>query len=119
MEEIMNAVAFFWLPMLIIALGAWISLSSKDGLKKKSGKLLSVLGLILVCVSPWTVPSSPSSAIGHLIGFIIGPSALLLLGIYLIIFSGNVPVGKLPSSDRKMGLISVLISLIWLSLIHI
>ena len=118
MEEIMNAVAFFWLPMLLIALGAWISLSSKDGLKKKSGKLLSVLGLILVCVSPWTVPSSPSSAIGHLIGFIIGPSALLLLGIYLIIFSGNVPVGKLPSSDRKMGLISVLISLIWFTLMQ-
>tara|TARA_B100000459_G_scaffold63046_1_gene34363 strand:+ start:2064 stop:2861 length:798 start_codon:yes stop_codon:yes gene_type:complete len=118
MEEILNAVVFFWLPLSIIALGAWISLSSKDRLRKNAGKFLSLLGFILVCVSPWTVPSSPSSAIGHLLGFIIGPSALLMLGIYLIIFSGNVPVGRLPSSDRKMGLLSVFISFIWFILMQ-
>lgn len=118
MEEMLNAVVFFWLPMSMIALGAWITLSSKDSFKKNSGKLLLFLGLILVCVSPWTVPSSPSSAIGHLTGFVIGPSVLLILGIYLIIFSGNVPVGRLPSSDRKMGLLSIFISSIWFALMQ-
>ena len=118
MEEILEAVVFFWLPMSMIAFGAWINLSSKDNLTKNFGKIIFILGFIFVCISPWTVPSSPSSAIGHLIGFIIGPSALLVLGIYLIIFSGNVPVGRLPNSDRKMGLISVLISFIWFCLMQ-
>jgi len=118
MEEILEAVVFFWLPMSMMALGTWINLSSKDDLTKNFGKIIFILGLIFVCVSPWTVPSSPSSAIGHLIGFIIGPSALLVLGIYLIIFSGNVPVGRLPGSDRKMGLISVFISFTWFSLMQ-
>jgi len=118
MDEMMNAVVFFWLPLSMIALGAWISLSSKNNFRTIIGRIISVLGFILVCVSPWTVPSSPSSSIGHLIGFIVGPSSLLLIGIYLLIFSGNVPVGKLPSSDRKLGAFCMILGSLWFCLMQ-
>ena len=118
MDDMMNAVAFFWFPLSMIAIGAWLSLSSKGSMKIIIGRLISVLGFLLVCISPWTVPTSPSSSIGHLIGFIVGPSSLLLIGIYLLIFSGNVPVGKLPSSDRKLGTFCMLLGTLWFSLMQ-
>ena len=118
MDAMVEAVVFFWLPLSMIALGAWVSLSSKDNMKTNIGRLISIIGLALVCASPWTVPSSPSSSIGHLIGFILGPSILLLIGIYLLVFSGNVPVGKLPTSDRKLGLFCITLSIVWFCLMQ-
>jgi hypothetical protein len=118
MDDTMNAVAFFWFPLSMMALGAWVSLSSKNNLRTNFGRFISVLGFVLVCVSPWTVPTSPSSSIGHLIGFIVGPSSLLLIGIYLLTFSGNVPVGKLPSSDRKLGAFCLILGSLWFSLMQ-
>ena len=118
MDAMAEAVVFFWLPLFMIALGAWVSLSSKDNMKSNIGKFISIIGLALVCASQWTVPSSPYSSIGHLIGFILGPSILLIIGIYLLVFSGNVPVGKLPTSDRKLGLFCITLSMVWFCLMQ-
>lgn len=118
MDEMTNAIVFFWFPLSLIPLGAWFSLSSKTNLRTNFGRFAAVLGFILVCISPWTVPTSPSSSIGHLLGFIIGPSSLLLIGIYLLIFSGNVPVGKLPSSDRKLGTFCMALGSLWFCLMQ-
>ena len=36
-----------------------------------------------------------SSAVGHLFGFIAGPTILILIGLFKVAYSGNVPVGRL------------------------
>ena len=74
--------------------------------------------LVVVCFSSWTVPNAPSSAASHLIGDIIGPSMLIILGIYLISLSGNVPVGKLSRSDRKIGVFMTGVGFVWLAGMH-
>jgi hypothetical protein len=113
MDAMYIAVLFFWIPMSSIVLGLWVSFSSKQDSKIYFGRILTVISFLLVCISPWTAPLSPSSSIGHLIGFIVGPSILLLTGLYLITFSGNVPVGKLPYSDKRLGFICLFIGTIW------
>lgn len=118
MSEILKALLLFWLPLSMIALGAWVSLSSKGNFRTNFGRITAIIGLLMVCSSPWTVPSSPSSSIGHLIGFIIGPSSLLLIGIYLLIFSGSVPVGKLPTSDRNLGIFCMTLGSVWFCLMQ-
>ena len=43
---------------------------------------------------------------------------LILIGLYLVSFSGNVPVGRLPKSDRKLGVFMTLAGFIWLVGMH-
>lgn len=115
MEEIFQAALLFWLPVALMPLGFWISNASRY---PNIGKLLTIIGLSLVLLSPWTVPSSPSSAVGHLLGFIIGPSILIVYGLFKIAYSGNVPVGRLPRFDKIVGIFLFLIGLTWISLMH-
>ena len=118
MDEVLHALLLFWIPIAMVPLGAWLSMSSHSKSATMNGKFLAFLGVIMICLSPWTVPSSPSSAAGHLLGAIIGPCMLLLLGIYLIAFSGNVPVGKLPRSDRRLGVLMSGAGFVWLAGMH-
>lgn len=118
MDEVFKAFLLFWIPVAMVPLGLWYSMSSSNKSTTTNGRFLAFLGLILICASPWTVPSSPSSAAGHLLGAIIGPCMLVLLGIYLISFSGNVPVGKLPRSDRKLGVFMAGSGFVWLAGMH-
>jgi len=118
MDEMLQALLLFWIPVSMVPLGLWHALSSAHPSSPLRGRLLAFSGVVLICLSPWTVPSSPSSAAGHLLGAIIGPCLLIVLGIYLISFSGNVPVGKLPRSDRKMGVLLTGVGFIWLAGMH-
>ena len=118
MDEMLQALLLFWIPIAMVPLGAWLSMSSNSKSATTNGKFLAFLGVIMICLSPWTVPSSPSSAAGHLLGAIIGPCMLILLGIYLIAFSGNVPVGKLPRSDRRLGVLMSGAGFVWLAGMH-
>ena len=68
--------------------------------------------------SSWTVPSSDSSAGGHLLLSILAPSLLLAYGIHGMIFGGNVPVGRLDPTARWSGFIAVMLSLTIFSLMH-
>jgi hypothetical protein len=113
-----QAALWFWLPAFLVPLGAWISLSSQTSNGSLFGRFLAGVGFVGLVGSPWTVPSSPSSAAGHLLGFIVGPSALLLAGLYLIAFSGNVPVGRLPRSDRRLGVMAFIIGFVWFAGMH-
>lgn len=114
MDEMLQALLLFWIPVSIVPLGLWYSLTSSP----LRGRFLAFLGIVLICLSPWTVPSSPSSAAGHLLGAVIGPCMLIIIGIYLISFSGNVPVGKLPRSDRRIGFLMSGVGFVWLSGMH-
>ena len=118
MDEIIKAAILFWLPVALIPIGIWISQNKSFFSNKKIGLLLSISGLMLALLSPWTVPSSPSSAVGHLLGFIIGPSILICTGLYQIAFSGNVPVGRLSIKERYIGILFFVAGMIWFSLMH-
>ena len=114
----LKAAILLWLPVALIPLGIWYSQSRKLPLKKNLGRFLSLLGLVMILASPWTVPNSPSSALGHLLGFIIGPSILISLGLYKMAYSGNVPVGRLSKNETIIGVIFFFVGIIWLSLMH-
>jgi hypothetical protein len=118
MEPMTQAALWFWLPAALVPFGAWISLSSKTTSTTTFGRAVALLGIVGIVSSPWTVPDSPSSAAGHLLGFLLGPAALLLAGIYLVAFSGNVPVGRLPKSDRRLGVMSFIIGFVWFIGMH-
>jgi hypothetical protein len=118
MDEIVEAAVLFWLPLAFIPLGLWFSQIKPPSLGAKIGALVSLVGVVLVLASPWTVPESPSSAVGHLFGFIAGPTIMILIGLFKVAYSGNVPVGRLPSSDRNFGALLFLLGIIWFSLMH-
>lgn len=118
MDEMLLAFLLFWLPVAVVPLGGWIYLSSSDERSKSYGRLLAFIGLVLVCISPWTVPSSPSTAAGHLLGAIIGPAMLIVIGIYLVSFSGHVPVGRLSRGDRRLGVVMLIFGIAWFAGMH-
>ena len=113
MDEIVEAAVLFWLPLAFIPLGLWFSQIKPPSLGAKIGTLVSLVGVVLVLASPWTVPESPSSAVGHLFGFIAGPTIMILIGLFKVAYSGNVPVGRLPSSDRNFDALLFLLGKIW------
>ena len=118
MDEMVQAALLFWIPALALVVGTGTALSSRSQSIKLLSKIIALTGFVFVLLSPMTVPESPSSAAGHLLGSIIGPCALLITGIYLLAFSGNVEVGKLSSTDRKIGSASTFFGLIWLEGMH-
>ena len=101
--------------VVLIPVGIWLTISGKT---KSLGKVIALIGLILVMVSSWTVPDSDSSAGGHLILTIVAPSLLLAYGIHGMVFGGNVPVGRLDSSARWSGTIAVFVSIGIFCLMH-
>ncbi len=115
MDSMLEAAIWFWIPLCTIPLGMWLSIS---GISKKPGLILSLIGFFLVLISAWTVPSSDSSAAGHLLLSILAPSLLLAYGIHGMVFGGNVPVGKLDSTARWSGTLAVAISIIIFCLMH-
>ena len=118
MDDMLQAALLFWLPLALIPVGVWISQSKKSTNSKTNGTILLIIGLFLVLASPWTVPQSPSSAVGHLFGFIVGPSILVLFGLYMVAYSGNVPVGRLSTGDKYLGLLFFFIGMVWFSIMH-
>jgi len=118
MDEMLEAALLFWLPLALVPFGLWFSQIKSPTLSQKLGTFVSLTGLVLVLASPWTVPKSPSSAVGHLFGFIAGPTIMILIGLFKIAYSGNVPVGRLPSSDRNFGSLLFFTGIIWFSLMH-
>ena len=79
MNQMLEAAVWFWIPLCLIPLGMWFLVSGKA---KNLGKAISILGLLLVLASSWTVPSSDSTAAGHLILSIIAPTLLLAYGVH-------------------------------------
>ena len=115
MDWFQDATFWFWLPLCLIPLGGGIYVSGKN---RPFGIILSLIGLVLVMVSPWTVPESDSSAGGHLLLTILGPSLLLIYGIYGMIFGGNVPVGRLDETARWSGFVAMFVSLGIFAMMH-
>lgn len=115
MNPMLEAALWFWIPLCFIPVGVWLSVSGRARL---AGKIISILGLILVMISSWTVPESDSTAGGHLILTILAPTLLMAYGIHGMIFGGNVPVGRLDPSARWSGMVAVFVSIAIFCLMH-
>ena len=118
MEEPSLALFFFWLPGVAIVAGLILALLSKTASVRRVAAMLTGASFLLVLSTPWTVPSSPSSAFGHFVGSVLGPCVLLGVGLHNIGFSGNVPVGRLSNNDRKAGIVMLVLGGAWLLAMH-
>jgi len=118
MEEATQAFVFFWLASLFVVLGAMLAFFSKVHWQRRLGGALFGSGLLSLMLTPWTLPFSPSSAFGHLLGSLVGPAVLLGVGLYQIAFSGHVPVGRLSRTDRTVGIVMVVVGVLWLEAMH-
>jgi hypothetical protein len=119
MEELFKAALLFWLPLMLVPTGAVFALSRKEGSRPIVGWAVALISSLMVMSSWLTVPESDSSAGGHLILAIIGPTILMALGCFLAIFSGRIPVQRLPVYAGPVGFISVLLGLAWLLMMHL
>ncbi|MCH2435983.1 MAG: hypothetical protein MK197_06820 [Candidatus Poseidoniaceae archaeon] len=115
MDSMLEAAIWFWIPLCLVPVGMWFSVSGKA---KTAGKLIPGIGFVLVMISSWTVPSSDSTAGGHLLLSIVAPSLLLAYGVHGMSFGGNVPGGRLDSSARWRGSLAICISLLIFCLMH-
>tara|TARA_B100001540_G_scaffold317267_1_gene349740 strand:+ start:2652 stop:3437 length:786 start_codon:yes stop_codon:yes gene_type:complete len=115
MGAMLEAAIWFWLPLILVPIGLGITISGKN---KIIGKVIAAIGLILVMISAWTVPSSDSSAAGHLLLSILGPSILMGYGLYGVVFGGHVPVARLDKSARWSGILAVISSLVIFCIMH-
>ncbi len=118
MEESFQAFLLFWLAGLAIIVGLMLGFFSKHGTTRRFGMVFMALGTLSILATPWTLTFSPSSAFGHFLGSILGPSVLLGVGLYNIAFSGHVPVGRLSEGDRRAGFAMVLIAMLWFEGMH-
>ena len=118
MEELSLALFFFWLPGVVIVAGLILALLSKTASIRRVAAVVTGASLLLVLSTPWTVPSSPSSAFGHFVGSVLGPCVLLAVGLHNVGFSGNVPVGRLSNNDRNAGIVMLTIGGGWLLAMH-
>jgi hypothetical protein len=118
MEEAMQAFVFFWLAGLLLVLGTLLAFFSKQKAPRQVGFAAALVGLLSLLATPWTLSFSPSSAFGHLLGSVLGPSVLLAVGFYLIAFSGHVPVGRLSKQDRMLGVAMVVAGVVWFEAMH-
>jgi hypothetical protein len=115
MDSTLGAALLFWLPLLMVALGAWISSSMNNS---TIGRSISFIGLAMVMISPWTIPSSDSTAVGQLLLNLLIPVIIMCWGLYGMVFGGHVPVQRLPPSSRWIGLAICITAITGLALMH-
>ena len=118
MEEFLQAALLFWLPLICLPFGTVLALSRKEGRRPVIAWAVVSLAFMMVILSWLTVPASDSSAGGHLLLSIIGPTILMGLGCFMIIFTGKIPVRRLPEQARPVGLISLILGISWLVMMH-
>lgn len=115
MDSMLGAALLFWLPLLMIAFGVWMSSSLT---KTVIGRSISFIGLAMVMISPWTTPSSDSTAVGQLLLNLLIPVIIMCWGLYGMVFGGHVPVQRLPRSSRWLGLGGCITAITCLGLMH-
>jgi hypothetical protein len=118
MEEATQALVFFWFAGFLFLVGSLLAFFSKGNAQRKVGMVFVGLGFLSLVTTPWTASSSPSSTFGHLLGSILGPTVLLGVGFYQIAFSGHVPVGRLSSTERRVGVVMVVVGVVWFEAMH-
>ncbi len=108
-----GALDLFWFPMFICILGLILSITRNYEKIKTLGVFLTIIGIIFISISPYTLPSSPSSAFGQLISLLIGPLALMIIA---IIFSYRYELNNFGENVKSF---LIIIAILWILLIWI
>ncbi len=108
-----GALDLFWFPISIFIFGVLLIMTRNPPKIQTLGIVLTSIGIIFVAISPFTLPTSPSSAFGQLIFFLVGPYVLLIMAIMI---SNNKITKKFNDPLRTTLIIA---SLSWLILILI
>ena len=110
MEQALTAALLLWLPAVLTVFGSF-NLLGRGG---RMWKVLTPLSLLLVAIAPWTVPDSSSVQAVELLWGVAAVGVPLVSGLALLVFSGDVPVGRVPVWGRPAGMVLVGVSLWWI-----
>ncbi|MBA4734779.1 MAG: hypothetical protein H2065_02170 [Candidatus Poseidoniales archaeon] len=104
MENDFEVALLLWAPLGFVFLSLGLQFR-KDSSSQKFGKVLGAIGFVLFGASFLTVPSSPSAASSSLLVNILPSLGLMVIGLYIALFAGEIPVKRFPSRLRPMGLL--------------
>ena len=93
MEPALAAALLLWLPALLAVFGGF-NLVGRGG---TMWRVLTPFSVLLVAVAPLTVPDSTSTQAVELLWGVAIVGLPLLSGLGLLVFSGDVPVGRVPA----------------------
>ncbi len=104
MENDLKVALMLWAPLGMVFLSLGLQFR-KDGSAQKVGKIVGLIGLIVFSVSFITVPYSPSAASSALFVSILPSFLLILIGLYIALFAGDIPVRRFTPGMRPVGLL--------------
>ena len=104
MENEVKVALLLWAPLGLVFLSLGLQFR-KDSSAQRTGKILGIIGLIAFCFAFLTVPSSPSAASSALFVSILPALLLMTIGLYVALFSGQIPVQRFPAKMRPVGLL--------------
>ena len=117
MENELNVALLLWAPLGLVFVSFGLQFR-KDSAAQKFGKLIGGIGILLFSVSFLTVPSSPSAASSALLVSILPSTILMFLGLYIALFSGDVPVRRFSPRLRPLGLLMFVAGFALLEAMH-
>jgi hypothetical protein len=104
MENDFEVALLLWAPLGFVFLSLGLQFR-KDTSSQKFGKVLGAIGILLFGASFLTVPSSPSAASSSLFVGILPSLGLMVIGLYIALFAGEIPVQRFHSKFRPVGLL--------------
>ena len=104
MENELMVALLLWAPLGLIFLSLGLQFR-KDRSVQKIGKILGGMGILFFSISFLTVPSSPSAASSALFVSILPALLLMLVGLYMALFAGDIPVHRFSPGMRPVGLL--------------
>ena len=104
MQDEIRAALLLWIPLAIASLGIAMQFRRQNTLQNL-GKGFLILGGGLYLASFLTVPESPSAASSALIVAILPALLLILTGLFIATFSGDIPVQRFNAKYRPLGLL--------------
>ena len=107
MENDVEVALLLWAPLGLVFLSLGLQFR-KDQSAQKMGKILGLIGLVAFAISFMTVPSSPSAASSALFVSILPSLILMIVGLYIALFSGDIPVRRFSAKIRPLGLLMFL-----------
>ena len=108
MENNVEVALLLWAPLGLVFLSLGLQFR-KDQSAQKMGKILGLIGLVVFAISFMTVPSSPSAASSALFVSILPSLMLMIVGLYIALFSGDIPVRRFSKNIRPLGLLMFLL----------
>lgn len=117
MENELKVALLLWAPLGLLFLSFGLQFRKDPGVQNV-GKAIGGVGILLFSTSFLTVPSSPSAASSALLVSILPSTILMFLGLYIALFSGDVPVRRFSQGLRPIGLLMFVFGFALLEAMH-